>query len=84
MPLPALRDNYIWLLAGARGTALVVDPGDAAPVRQALLIRDLTLTAILITHHHPDHMAGAATLASQWGCPVFGPAHEGIGAVTHP
>lgn len=82
VPLPAFRDNYIWLLAGAN-TAAVVDPGDAAPVRQALAERQLTLAAVLITHHHADHMGGAAALAEQFCCPVFGPAGEAIAAVTH-
>jgi hydroxyacylglutathione hydrolase len=81
--LPAFRDNYIWLLAGAKAAA-VVDPGEAAPVRAALEERRLMLAAVLITHHHADHMGGAAALALQHGCPVFGPAGEAIEAVTHP
>ncbi|MGA9856177.1 MAG: hydroxyacylglutathione hydrolase [Gammaproteobacteria bacterium] len=81
IPLPAFRDNYIWLMAGARSAA-VVDPGDAGPVRKALEERHLMLAAILITHHHADHMGGAAALALQYGCPVFGPAGESIDAVT--
>ncbi|MGA9851882.1 MAG: hydroxyacylglutathione hydrolase [Gammaproteobacteria bacterium] len=83
LPLPAFRDNYIWLLAGARA-AVVVDPGDPAPVVQALAERQLHLVAVLITHHHPDHMGGAAALAGQFDCPVFGPAAEAIAAVTRP
>ena len=83
IPLPAFRDNYIWLLAGAQAAA-VVDPGDAAPVREALEERHLMLAAVLVTHHHVDHMGGAAALALQYGCPVFGPAGETIEAVTEP
>lgn len=72
-PLPALRDNYIWLLADADGQALVVDPGEAAPV-DAVLARDgLQLTAILLTHHHSDHIGGAASLRERHGARVFGP-----------
>lgn len=81
-PLPAFHDNYIWLLTGARSAA-VVDPGDAAPVRRALAERQLTLAAVLITHHHADHAGGAAALAEQFHCPVFGPAGETIPAVSH-
>ena len=81
IPIPAFHDNYIWLMVGVRAAA-VVDPGDAAPVRKVLEARHLILAAILITHHHADHMGGAATLALQYGCPVFGPAGESIEAVT--
>ena len=61
--LPALRDNYIWMFAeAASGTALVVDPGEATPVLGALERDGLTLTAILLTHHHADHIGGTAEL----------------------
>lgn len=79
--LTAFRDNYIWLLSrGAQ--ALVVDPGDAAPVKHALAERGLELEAVLVTHHHADHMGGAAQLATEYACPVYGPARERIEAVT--
>ncbi len=62
-PLPALADNYIWMLADAEGgTAIIVDPGEAAPVLDALEMRRLQLGAILLTHHHPDHIGGTAAL----------------------
>lgn len=73
LALPALADNYIWLLADAAGAALVVDPGEAEPVRQACASETLRLTAILLTHHHPDHVAGAAALASATGAIVHAP-----------
>ncbi len=79
--LPAFRDNYIWLLAGVN-TAVAVDPGEAEPVYRALLERRLRLAAVLVTHHHADHMGGAGALAEKFGCPVFGPADEPIAAVT--
>ena len=83
VPVPAFRDNYIWLLA-AGSIAAAIDPGDAAPVRLALMDRHLKLAAVLITHHHPDLMGGAAALAQEHGCPVYGPAHERIPAVDKP
>lgn len=83
-PLPAFADNYIWLLTDASGNAAVVDPGDAKPVQRALDAQDLKLTAILATHHHADHVGGAAELAARHGCPVFGPAREASEVVTVP
>lgn len=81
-PLRAFDDNYIWLLA--RGDeALVVDPGDAAPVRAALESRGLRLAGILVTHHHGDHVGGLDDLCASWHGPVYAPAGERIaGPVT--
>lgn len=80
-PLPALADNYIWLLANRDGDALVVDPGEASPVHEALEQCRLTLRAILLTHHHPDHIGGAGELASATGATVYAPVDERIGGV---
>ena len=59
IPLPAFRDNYLWLAHDGRH-ALVVDPGDAAPVEAFLSAHRLTLSAVLVTHHHPDHALNVA------------------------
>jgi hydroxyacylglutathione hydrolase len=61
LALPAFADNYIWLLHNGQD-ALVVDPGDAAPVQAALAQRGLQLRHILITHQHHDHIDGVAEL----------------------
>ena len=58
-PISAFTDNYILCLHDDR-YAIVVDPGDAAPVFRFLEQRQLQLVAILITHHHPDHIGGKA------------------------
>ncbi|MCE5233998.1 MAG: hydroxyacylglutathione hydrolase [Mizugakiibacter sp.] len=71
--LPALSDNYIWLLADAAGQALVVDPGEAAPVEAALAHDGLRLRAILLTHHHNDHIGAAAELAARHAATVIAP-----------
>ncbi|MEO7325900.1 MAG: hydroxyacylglutathione hydrolase [Dokdonella sp.] len=76
--LPALSDNYIWLLADSAGCAVVIDPGEEAPVRAACERDGLRLTAILLTHHHPDHVAGATGLASWSGATVYAPHDERI------
>jgi hydroxyacylglutathione hydrolase len=73
--LPAFADNYIWMLHDGR-RALVVDPGDAVPVQEALGQRHLELAAILVTHHHGDHVGGLAALAPLCTGPIYGPAHE--------
>jgi hydroxyacylglutathione hydrolase len=77
IPLPAFQDNYLWLLHEGR-RALVVDPGDAAPVLAALAEGGLQLEAILVTHHHPDHVGGVDALRDATGARVFGPARERI------
>ncbi|MDE2080823.1 MAG: hydroxyacylglutathione hydrolase [Burkholderiales bacterium] len=75
--LPAFADNYIWMLHdGAR--AVVVDPGDSAPVLAALDQQRLTLAGILVTHHHADHVGGVTALRPRLQGPVWGPAHETI------
>jgi hydroxyacylglutathione hydrolase len=75
--LPAFSDNYLWLWQ-QDDQAVVVDPGDAAPVLQALAREGLKLAAILVTHHHADHVGGVAELRTATGAPVFGPAREDI------
>ncbi len=73
--LKAFNDNYIWLVR--RGSlAAVVDPGDAAPVLAALQQQRLQLRAILLTHHHNDHVGGVLELVENTGAVVFGPANE--------
>ncbi len=55
--LPALRDNYIFILWDeCAGQAAVVDPAEPAPVLDFLRTQQLQLTAILNTHHHGDHV----------------------------
>jgi hydroxyacylglutathione hydrolase len=75
--LPAFSDNYIWTLANPAGEALVVDPGDARPVFEAAE-QGLKPVAILLTHHHPDHVGGAGELLERFDIPCYAPADERI------
>lgn len=77
IPLPAFQDNYLWLLHDGH-RALVVDPGDAQPVLAALRQHGLQLEAILVTHHHPDHIGGLDEVREATGARVYGPAREKI------
>jgi hydroxyacylglutathione hydrolase len=83
IPLPALADNYIWLLHDDTGHALVVDPGDADVVLRALAARQLQLCAILLTHHHQDHIGGVARLLARQRMEVYAPADNRIEPSTH-
>lgn len=83
VPLPAFRDNYIWALRVGRSFA-VVDPGDAAPVLAYAQANALELTAVLITHHHPDHCGGLPVLRGSTAAVVFGPAAESITGIDEP
>ena len=77
IPLPAFQDNYLWVLHDGQ-RALVVDPGDAQPVMACLQREGLQLEAILVTHHHPDHIGGVDALREATGAKVWGPAREHI------
>lgn len=81
--IPAFKDNYIWLLTRGR-RAVVVDPGDAAPVEARLAADGLSLEAILVTHHHADHQGGVGALAARWHPAVYAPAKESITGCTYP
>ena len=83
IPLPALTDNYIWLIHDDQGHAIVVDPGDAGVVEKALAERALSLTAILLTHHHDDHIGGVAALLRHRAISVYAPDDARIDSSSH-
>src|ERR1700733_13639473 len=74
-PVRAFSDNYIWLIDSPRahGRVVAVDPGDAEPVIAELQRSGASLAAILLTHHHPDHIGGVPELLRRWTVPVIGP-----------
>jgi hydroxyacylglutathione hydrolase len=84
LPVSAFKDNYIWCLV-EENRCTVVDPGDAAPVMDFLDQRSLTLTDILITHHHWDHTDGLDGLLEKYpDINVFGPVSDNIRQITDP
>jgi len=73
VPIKALKDNYIWAVVDhQQRSALIIDPGEAAPVLDFLKAQKLNLNAILVTHHHWDHVNGIAELLMHDQVPVFG------------
>jgi hydroxyacylglutathione hydrolase len=72
--IPALQDNYIWLLANPQKYCVIVDPGESAPVLTTLTQGQYIPQAILLTHHHNDHVGGVADLRCHFpDIPVYGP-----------
>ncbi|HSC86710.1 MAG TPA: MBL fold metallo-hydrolase, partial [Polyangiaceae bacterium] len=84
--IPCLRDNYAYLVSsGVGGPCVVVDAGEAEPVRRALAAGGYELAAILSTHHHLDHVGGNEELVREFGVPVYASERdrERIHGVTH-
>jgi len=62
--IPCLDDNYAFLVHNsATGETALVDVPDAAPIQAALTARGWTLTDIILTHHHWDHIDGLPALS---------------------
>jgi len=80
--IPALNDNYIWLIDNG-SHAVVVDPGDAAVVKAELQKRSLSLCSILLTHRHEDHIKGVPALLSAYEPSVYGSLKDNIPTVNH-
>ncbi|MGL5290967.1 MAG: hydroxyacylglutathione hydrolase [Vibrionaceae bacterium] len=62
--IPSLNDNYIWLIQNSAKRCVAIDPGEAQPLLQHLQAYQLSLDAILLTHHHRDHTDGVTSLQS--------------------
>lgn len=83
IPIPAFEDNYIWTVRDDQ-YCIVIDPGDAVPVIKYLQENKLSLLAILVTHHHRDHIGGINKLVELYNSPVYGPRLERIPHLTFP
>lgn len=71
--IPILKDNYAYLITGKNDEVMIIDPGEAAPISEALEKQNLRLTHILNTHHHWDHTDGNLELKEKYGCKIIGP-----------
>jgi len=81
--IPAFDTNYIWALHDTNHCVLV-DPGSAAQARDFLVAHQLSLSAILLTHHHADHTGGVDELLADRSVPVWGPVDPRMPQVDHP
>ena len=71
--LPCLQDNYVFLAHDRQsGETACIDVPETAPVLEALVARGWTLSQILLTHHHPDHIDGVDALREATGAVVVG------------
>lgn len=85
IPLPALgnQNNYIWLLKNqASNHIAIVDPGESGPVLKKIESDGLIPVAILITHHHWDHVSGIADITAKYDIPVYTPKTESVSGST--
>lgn len=72
--IPALKDNYIWLLENQHHQVVIIDPSEAMPVIDYLSQHQLTPIGILLTHHHQDHIGGVTLLQNTYPkLNAFGP-----------
>ena len=81
-PIATFETNYVWAINDGRHCVLV-DPGSAAEPLRYLAEHQLTLTALLLTHHHHDHIGGVDEILARHPVPVYGPGDSRMPAVTH-
>lgn len=85
--IPAYQDNYIWVLSQEDGQCLIVDPGEAAPILAAIEENGWHPVAILLTHHHNDHVGGVQALRQKYpSLTVYGPEetqHKGTNCIVN-
>lgn len=77
IPLPALSDNYIWIIEKEK-RIVVVDPSEADLLLQVMEAKGYVLEAVLLTHKHPDHIGGVNDLIAAHPAPVYGPEETGV------
>lgn len=81
--ISAFQDNYIWVLSDAERRCVIVDPGEASPILKAIEQHQWQPMAILLTHHHADHVGGVKQLKEAYPeLAVYGPAEINIPGLT--
>ncbi|MDX7992674.1 hydroxyacylglutathione hydrolase [Xenorhabdus littoralis] len=82
--IPVLSDNYIWLLCDESKHCVIIDPAESQPVIDILAANQIIPVAILLTHHHYDHVGGVAGLLKKYpDLPVYGPEETQTKGATH-
>jgi hydroxyacylglutathione hydrolase len=75
--VPCLQDNYAWLLHESHsGQTAVIDPGQAEPILAALHSQGWTLSHIINTHHHGDHVGGNLALLAATNAQLYASAYD--------
>ncbi|HHQ69180.1 MAG TPA: hydroxyacylglutathione hydrolase [Halothiobacillaceae bacterium] len=82
--VPVFSDNYVWIIEGENGHCAIVDLGEAEPVLAAIKTKNLKPQAVLLTHHHQDHIQGLDSFLRSHTVPVFGHADLQSQGVDHP
>jgi len=78
VPVPALSDNYVWLMHDpVSDETVAVDPGEAPPVLAAAEARGWRITQVWNTHWHGDHVGGNAAIKAATGATITGPSEKG-------
>jgi glyoxylase-like metal-dependent hydrolase (beta-lactamase superfamily II) len=76
-------DNNVWLVGDDREVLVIDAPHDAAPIVEAIGGR--SVTAIVLTHGHNDHITAAVALREATGAPIwFNPEDRMLWDVVHP
>ena len=74
IPVTAFQQNCTLLWCDETHEAALIDPGgDIEKLLQAIGKNNLTLTKLLLTHGHLDHVGAADKLRKRTGCPIIGP-----------
>ncbi|MBD2802477.1 hydroxyacylglutathione hydrolase [Xenorhabdus sp. M] len=82
--IPVLSDNYIWLLCDEGKHCVIIDPAESQPVINILAANEMIPVAVLLTHHHHDHVGGVAGLLKKYpDLPIYGPEETRSKGATH-